>query len=401
MNTLRWALLLALICQFSVAPLLRAEDDEEVELEWEPNIYPHGNLFPSFIIGTARGKLPEDFFASWPDTQIGDPQGQIGIELYGAKRGQKIELMLKGTEFFEEAVFKATLKQDADGILVHPKVPFNFRALSKVKEPTPVNISFSLKIDGEDHGTKTTTVTMRSINDCLFGVVETLDDEDSETSDYAWLFTTYVNENHPWVDKILKEALETRIITSFDGYQSGDPDKVVLQVFAIWNVMQRRGLRYSDITTTSVEDEGVYSQHVRLFDESLNAAQANCVDGSVLLAAVLRKIGLDTSLVIVPGHMFLAFSLDEETILGLETTLMGANDLPAMTEKQGFFALRDMEEVKNEQSLETFLAALAVGTEALVENAEAFEDESLVHQFINLAVARDAGILPIASSGKD
>ncbi len=400
MISLRLALLFSVLCQITALHPLRAADEEDVEVEWEPNIYPHDNLFPCLIIGTARAKLPEDFFASWQESQIGDPQGMIGIMLSGAKKGQKVEIALKGTEYFEECVFKSTLKEDADDTMVHPKVPYNFRALSRLDQPTPVNLTFSLKLDGEDMGTKTTTVTLRSINDCLFGVVEELDDEDSQTSDYSWLFASYVNENHPWVDKILKEALDTRIVTSFDGYQSNDPDQVLLQVFAIWNVMQRRGMRYSDITTTSVADEGVYSQHVRLFDESLNASQANCVDGSVLLSALLRKIGLDVSLVLVPGHMFLAFHLDDETVVGLETTMMGSDDLPAL-KKESKYLQGDLEELKNERSFETFLAALEVGNQALDESADKFESDELTHQIINLSAARDAGILPIASGSKD
>jgi hypothetical protein len=45
------------------------------------------------------------------------------------------------------------------------------------------------------------------------------------------------------------------------------------------------------------------------------------VDGTVLLAAILRKIGLRPCLVHVPGHMFLAVDIDDETTIGLETTL--------------------------------------------------------------------------------
>ena len=73
----------------------------------------------------------------------------------------------------------------------------------------------------------------------------------------------------------------------------------------------------------------MFSQHVRLIDESITHSQANCVDGSVLLASILRKIGLYASLVLVPGHCFVAFSLDRELeeIRGLETTLIGAQDI--------------------------------------------------------------------------
>ncbi len=45
------------------------------------------------------------------------------------------------------------------------------------------------------------------------------------------------------------------------------------------------------------------------------------MDGTVLLAAILRKIGLRPCLVHVPGHMFLAVDIDDETTIGLETAL--------------------------------------------------------------------------------
>jgi hypothetical protein len=253
-----------------------------------------------------------------------------------------------------------------------------------------------LKIDGESRGEKTVTATLRTVNDCLFVVTEPGDEE--TYSDYSWLFAAYVNENHPWVDQTLKEALDTDLVSSFDGYQSGDPEQVLMQVFAIWNVMQRKGLRYSNVTTTAAESGSVGSQHVRLFDESVKAAQANCVDGSVLLAAVLRTIGLDPHLVTVPGHMFLAFSLDDETMVGLETTMMGAADLDAVDEKRlRSFLKFDPEEKRNEESWATFEAALDTGTQALLEAAKMF-DEDPNYMLIDMAEARNVGILPISSN---
>ena len=37
------------------------------------------------------------------------------------------------------------------------------------------------------------------------------------------MFAAYVNENHPYLDKILKEALATKITDAFDGYQQMIP----------------------------------------------------------------------------------------------------------------------------------------------------------------------------------
>lgn len=237
MIALRILLLLSLITLLALPNNLHAEDDETGVVEWEPNVYPHGNLFPCLIIGTARGKLPEDFFASWPDSQLGDPQGLIGVALFGAEKGQKIKVTVHGSDYFEEAVFKTTLPEDADGILIHPKIPYNFKALAALDQPTPVNLSISVKLDGE-------------------------------------------------------------------------------------------------------------------------------------------------------------------TVVGLETTMMGADDLPAI-DRDFKTRLGDIEAVKNEQSLETFLAALEVGTNALVENAEAFDSADVNYQIINLDIARRAGILPISSTKPD
>ena len=57
----------------------------------------------------------------------------------------------------------------------------------------------------------------------------------------------------------------------------------------------------------------------------IGATQANCVDGSVLLASILKKIEIHSYLVLVPGHCYLAFSLDEQgtKLVGVETTMIG------------------------------------------------------------------------------
>lgn len=364
------------------------------DVEWEPDVYPQGNIFPSYLIGTARVELPEELFASWGDNHLGEEQGVVGIVLTGVQAGSKVEVIVKANEIMSESRFSARLEEDADGLLIHPKIAYNFGALAKTRQTVPLNITFELIVDGESLGEKTTTATLRSINDCLFGVVERQGEEDESTSDFNWLFAAYVNENHPWVDKILKEALDTGLVSSFSGYQSGEKEDVILQIFAIWNVMQRHGLKYSSVTATSAEDRGVYSQHVRLFDESVSASQANCVDGTVLLAAILRKIGLRPSLVLIPGHMFLAVDIDDETTLGIETTLMGENDLRP-PKGQTAALLDKVEDHNNEESWKTFEAAVSTGTDALEKNLKKFKSDDMDYQIIDVAKAREMGILPI------
>ena len=364
-------------------------------IEWEPEVYPDAQIFPSLVIGTATVRPENEVFAMWEGNHIGDEQGIVGASVDGIAAGSNVVLEIRENDLMRSSRIEGKAESD-ETLSIHPKISWKYDELANVRQVVPIDITMELKVDGESCGEKTVTATLRTVNDCLFGVTEAGDEE--SFSDYSWLFAAYVNENHPWVDQTLKEALDTGIVTSFDGYQSGDPQAVLLQVFSIWNVMQRKGLRYSNVTTTAAESESVHSQHVRLFDDSVKAAQANCVDGSVLLAAVLRKIGLDPHLVTVPGHMFLAFSLDDETTVGLETTMMGAADLDAVDEKRlRSFLKFDPEEKRNEESWATFEAALDTGTQALLEAAEKF-DEDPDYQLIDIAAARNLGILPISSN---
>lgn len=365
------------------------------EIEWDPEVYPDSQIFPSLVIGTATVRPESEVFAMWVGNHIGDVQGIVGASADGIPEGSKVALEIRENDLMRASRVEGTAESD-ETLSIHPKISWKYDRLANVRQVVPVDITMELKVDGESVGEKTLTATLRTVNDCLFGVAEAGDDE--WLSDYSWLFAAYVNEDHPWVDQTLKEALETDLVTSFDGYQSSDPEQVLTQVFSIWNVMQRKGLRYSNVTTTAAESESVHSQHVRLFDDSVKAAQANCVDGSVLLAALLRKIGLDPHLVTVPGHMFLAFSLDDETMVGLETTMMGAADLDAVDEKRlRSFLKFDPEEKRNEESWATFEAALDTGTQALLEAAEKF-DEDPNYMLIDVAEARNLGILPISSN---
>jgi hypothetical protein len=148
------------------------------------------------------------------------------------------------------------------------------------------------------------------------------------------------------------------------------------QVNAIWVALQRRGITYSSITNTTPV-KGVYAQHVRFLDESINMTQANCVDGSVLIASVLKKIEIKTALVLVPGHCYLAFySYDPAKggkLYGLETTMLGGKST-----------------LSDAINSATFQANLSIQ-----KNAAKFDQENSGFMLVDLGQAREAGIMPI------
>lgn len=359
-------------------------------------VNPANNVFPSMVIALSRMPTAVDADES---PVLGDPAGLIGVTVKAPADNTDIRVEVRCDEIMDKSTFKGTLKKGGETYLIQPKIRWSYDLLQNNRQPRPVDVRFKVAMGDEASVIKDITVTLHSINTCPFAVVSGTD-ENRAMKSLHFMFAAYVNEDHPWVDLLLKEALDTRIVNSFAGYQEGDPNKVSEQVFAIWNVLQRRGVKYSSITETSAVVKDVASQHVRLLDESIRNTQANCVDGSVVFASVLRKLGLHARLVLVPGHCFVAYALDDEgkTWQGLETTMLGNDDLKEV-DASGM-PWTTGEKVKNQASLKTFIAATKAGTARLSKELPNFEaGKNPTYQLVDMEKARQAGILPISFGG--
>jgi hypothetical protein len=351
----------------------------------------NNQLFPSYIVATATLKSSEDAEEE-DETVLGDPRGLFGIEIESPGDDVEIKVTIVGNDIMEESVFTGTLAEEGGEYTIRPRIRYKYNSLTHNKQATPVTVTFKVEIDDEDAEEQTETITLRSINDCPFGLVE-----GEEFTDLCYMFAAYVNEQHPFVDKLLREALDRGAVDSFTGYQSGDAGEVYRQVYAVWDALSARDVRYSDITTTAAESDSVYCQHVRLLDETINNNQANCVDGSVLFASVLRKVGIEAYLVMVPRHCYLAFALDEkgDTLVALETTLIQSAAPEKFPKIESLAALLDQKWL-TEDSYTVFSTAIAMGTEDLTKNADKFaaEDEA-DYLLMSVTKARQMGILPI------
>lgn len=116
--------------------------------------------------------------------------------------------------------------------------------------------------------------------------------ERDEFYDTSIFFAAYVNEENPMIDQLLREALNTRIVNRFLGYQSTAKGAVDKQVYALWNILQKRKFRYSSVSNTSLSSNVVFSQRVRTFDDARNRRRS-----TVWTAAYcsLRSFGLSIS----------------------------------------------------------------------------------------------------------
>ncbi|MBL9134032.1 MAG: hypothetical protein JNG86_22660 [Verrucomicrobiaceae bacterium] len=378
--------------------------------------YTGRDLFPSMIIATATvdwngdeqmaedkktaddPKLKKDEVAIY-----GDENGIIAAELDQVPAGAQVSVEIAGEGFLKPSKWSGVIKKGHDFCRVFPKAVWDYAALHQVTQQRPATVTVKVTVNGEALPEVNETVVLRSIKDCPYYIL--IDEDGEDIDDLSWMFAAYVNENHPWIDGLLKEALdagrESGLIQSFDGYQSGDPEVVLAQVFAIWNALQRRDIKYSSITTTTPSKFAV-CQTVRFLDDSVQNAQANCVDGSVLMASILRKIGIDVYLVMVPGHCFLAFATSEDDdadIYGLETTMLGQDNLKPVKDLPKLPAKIKQKEFKASRG--TFESALDTGNESLEEHWDEFESgEDPNIQLISIEDAREMGIMPLASGKK-
>lgn len=342
----------------SIAPTLAPSPVAAATARGELGLQPvagfDGHLFSSYLYATTF--FPDTGFNVWREftlRQYGDSHGQVGLivdhrdDLYLTPT---IKVVVEANDFMGESELEKELMSAA----IHrffPKIDWDFEKLRALDEERVLTLKYRVEVDGRPYRKVTLPVRLHPIHDCPFELrkidVETLQGvaADAENGDGAadratnidqnWMFAAYVNERHPAiVDEIVPALTHQGFVRNLTGYQLGDPEEVHRQVLSAWKLLRDRGVRYSSLATLGGGGH-VGWQHVRTLEQSLAAGQANCVDGSVLLASILAAIGLDPFLVITPTHCYLGFHLGPTRPDGgrdfslLETTLLGAEVDPA------------------------------------------------------------------------
>ena len=433
------------------------------DIKWSPSSNMDGQLFPSLIIATATVR-PDADEKNAPEV-LGDAYGIVGISITSPAAHTKVRLTLQENALMNRSSWSGELAEKGTDYYIAPDINYKFDQLRKARQQVPLNVTFELEVNGKRVGEQHETITVRSINDCPYAVAdseETIAEDDPETTadsdgssdavtesddddrksggigkaitggqkiqddeseeedsdneaakdddaddgstDLGWMFAAYVNEGSPAVEKVLQEALASRLVNHFAGYQGSDDD-VLREVFAVWAALQARGIHYSSITTTAGNSKTVSSQHVRFVDESLQDEQANCVDGSVLFCSILRKLGLRTFLVNIPGHMYMGVYLtrDDDNRIAIETTMIGAGVSESEEKIKTIKPLRSLKgtldnKTRASAAWRTFEAAVAEGTENLNNDRSKFEDDdNAEYQITDIDEARADGIMPISA----
>ncbi len=385
-------LFLTALCVSGALAQATAQPDTRIAV-WKPHFKNDNELFPSVVLAMS-GRA----FSPRPDGHmIGDQVGMAGALVRSSVANAHVHVVIQIDGFSAASEIDATLPEAGQVYNVLPQLRYDFQRLAALDQSVPANVTYSVTVNGTDLGRQTLPIRVRSVNDVPYVV----QGPDGKPRDLTVLFAAYVNESHPIVDQILLEAQTYRAVNQFDGYQEG-PDAVRMQVFALWNVLQRRHMHYSSITTPSAASPSghVYSQAVRFIDQSIQSQQANCVDGSVLFASLLYKIGIQPVLVHKPGHMFVGYFLDEghKQVEFLETTALGAGHQPEFTKNISFSPI--LHPAQGSESWHQFMRAVEIANKTFNEEVQpALQQHRPGYAVVDIAKARQAGLnaIPRAS----
>lgn len=349
-----------------------------------------GNIFPSSILSVATTDaqviLPSDTL------YLGNPKSCISVKLRSGKAYSHVRVEVGETPFFSRSISEFVLDKSHTNYIIYPDIIWNYEALKNNSQAEPISVAITVEMNGKNLGQRVRTFSVRSINECLLGYVT----DGTAFHDTGIFFAAYVNEENPMIDKLLREALDTRIVTRFLGYQAGKPEAVDKQVYALWNILQKRNFRYSSVSNTSLSSNIVYSQRVRTFDDALESSQINCVDGSVLFASLLRAINIEPILVRTPGHMFVGYYTDSshKNMNFLETTMIGDVDL------DDFFPDEKLDSTmvgksQNQMSLITFEKSKEYANEKYKQNEKGIHSGRLNYMFLEISKDVRRRIQPI------
>lgn len=349
-----------------------------------------GNIFPVTILSTAT--TDANLIVPADSNYLGNPKSCIAVKVKSTHANSKLHVEVAETPFFSCSISEFILPKADCEYLVFPDIIWDYQALLGNEQAMPVSVSVKVELNGRLLNSRVHTLSMRSINECLLGYI----DGKMKFHDTGEFFAAYVNEDNPNINQILREALDSRIVNRFWGYQSKDPANVDKQVYALWYVLQKRRFKYSSISNSSLSSNVVFTQRVRTFDDALRSAQINCVDGSALFASLLKAVNINPILIRVPGHMFVGYYTDRShrNIHFLETSMIGDVNL------DDFFPEEKLDSTmigKSQENISKFVfeKSKEYATRIYNENKELIHSGKVNYMFLEIDKATRALIQPV------
>ena len=125
---------------------------------------------------------------------------------------------------------------------------------------------------------------------------------------YAPFIASWITPHDRLVETVLARAKQFTPDRRLPGYEDWktppqQEQATYRQAKAIFTALQRSGLSYVKSSFTLGDHKGV-SERVRMPHESLSHNSANCIDAAVMYASLFENLGMESTVVIVPGHAY-------------------------------------------------------------------------------------------------
>jgi hypothetical protein len=201
-------------------------------------------------------------------------------------------------------------------------LPDRARAITEVQRATLHVVAEDLDGKPESHDTYSIVCLARTAS---FNAVRRPDT--GATVDLSHYYGAWVTPHNEAVQERIRHAADLIPDRQIWGYQ-GDPDRVDVQVGALYQSLREAGLTYINSVIDYGSPVGQVTQRTRLPRESLAGRSANCIDGAVLMASLLEGSSLNAAIVLIPGHAFVGWETwdGSDDWKYLETTMIGGHE---------------------------------------------------------------------------
>jgi hypothetical protein len=153
------------------------------------------------------------------------------------------------------------------------------------------------------------------------------------------LLTSMVMPNDPAVEGLIRSAADYTdsgtMWNGYAGYVNDENGGVWDRLQAIWRA-ESEDYHLTYISTMVSYAPGDV-QRIRLPAEVLDQRSGNCIETSLLFASAAEALELETALIRIPGHAFVAVRMDDENAnyYFIETTMIGRADFSTAVDRAG------------------------------------------------------------------
>lgn len=243
----------------------------------------------------------------------------------------------------------------------------------QIDEITNANLYFKVSVGDKTVDEETIPIKLYSKDTMVWGF-----EENNETIDTSYLIGAWITPHAKEIDQLIRMSAEYHPNRIISGYQCSDCQTdddwqiyTGLQVKAIYDALQNQYNIVYINTPISYASRQESSQRVKLPKESIDLASANCIDGTVLFASALESAGINSHIILLPGHSFVCWDISSEG---------GMVDCLEATMIQNY----------------NYVAAENEGIKEYNQEIDSGNFDSGVSESISVSKLRDEGIVPMS-----